>query len=1307
MRIRIAWGGGVERLWRGNVAVSRGKLSEPCPLGIEADEPGSMWLETSPLYYSSQPGAPLARIRPEAVEEEHLVIRQRSPRSHDEVDVLVTAPVEARLLIELRASDDQRAPQWIEIPLTELLDGFYERDLDDRGNRLLVRRTPGDTLRIAMHRRSLVFAPGEVFEFEVLPHLLPGEPGSKAEIKIELAAGRSTEALWHAEHGVLVGQPACIRQEIVLPAREGVYDVIITATPAAGLPWPQTVSSPLHWKKEPLARRKIQLVVLNPQQPALPSTAGSRMSTVVEIDPANPKWWERFAKLPHLRRPGRLWKGAVGPLGNGNARTIEHPLGQLVQLGPARETSDVAWEAYTLPIEEPGRPHVLEFDYPSDVPQTVGISIVEPNPSGAVFPIGLDSGVDLAEEVAGGDRRPHWLHHRVIFWPRTKAPMVLITNRRDRSAAVYGKIRVRVFEGEHLPRAFPLQGPQPARLLGAYLDRPLFPENFSASEAPTSLSDLGVDDWVTFYEGGTRLVEYLNYVGFNGLMISVLADGSTIYPSEILEPTPRYDTGVFFDTGQDPVRKDVLEMLFRLFDRQRLELIPALEFAAPLPELEAVLRRGGPEAVGIQWVGPQGLTWQQTHLPVRGMAPYYNVLHPRVQEAMLAVVRELVSGYGHHASFAGLAIHLSADGYAQLPGSEWGMDDATIARFEQDTGVRIPGTGPERFAERARFLAPPDPEQTEHARRWLQWRADQLNRFYRQIQAELKAVRPEGRLYLAGANMFGGKQLRRRLRPALPQTQDLTEVLLRLGIDLRHYAADDGPVLLRPEQIAPQWSLARQAVNLQVRQMLDQQLAAEKRAEPRSLHDLAVPGSLFFHKPQELRLGSFDEKSPFKPSYMWLATEAVPSGKQNRRRFVHSLARLDAQAMFDGGWQLPMGQEESLRKLVAAYRQLPAVRFQTLEDPPEGPSSQPVTVRYATCGDSTYVYVVNDAPFSTTARLQVSSPTGCRLEELSGVRQVPPLRRDADGSYWAVEMEPYDLVAVRLSAPGVRLSGLRVAWPSEVQAVLESRLAEVADRVAALGKPPVMEVLANPGFERPPTPDGRTPGWAASNQEGTSIGLDADHPRGGARCMRMASVGPVATLISEPFDPPATGRLTMSVWLRCSDVARQPPLQLALVGKLDGRDFFRYARVGLDNGAQPPVPQLRPGWQSIVVPAELPLEGLSRLQIRFDLLGPGEVWIDDVQLCELAFTKKERAELFKLIAPADWKLQRGEVGDCVGLLESYWPRFLLAHVPTAETPLKAKPQPASRPAPKEPRKPIRTTGLLERMKNLLPGLLRF
>ena len=113
------------------------------------------------------------------------------------------------------------------------------------------------------------------------------------------------------------------------------------------------------------------------------------------------------------------------------------------------------------------------------------------------------------------------------------------------------KVVTRTGEKLHTRWLIVSSGPQSAddenRLLAAYLDRPLIPENFSARESLDSGRSL--DDWRTFYQGGTRLVECLQHAGYNALMITVLADGSTIYPSEILQPTPRYDTGVFASGG--------------------------------------------------------------------------------------------------------------------------------------------------------------------------------------------------------------------------------------------------------------------------------------------------------------------------------------------------------------------------------------------------------------------------------------------------------------------------------------------------------------------------------------------------------------------------------------------------------------------------------------------------------------------------------------------------------------------------------------------------------------------------------------
>ena len=62
-------------------------------------------------------------------------------------------------------------------------------------------------------------------------------------------------------------------------------------------------------------------------------------------------------------------------------------------------------------------------------------------------------------------------------------------------------------------------------------------------------------------------------------------------------------------------------------------------------------------------------------------------------------------------------------------------------------------------------------------------------------------------------------------------------------------------------------------------------------------------------------------------------------------------------------------------------------------------------------------------------------------------------------------------------------------------------------------------------------------------------------------------------------------------------------------------------------------------------------------------MGAGEVWVDDVQVFSLAFNKSEMVELSKLITQAGRELQNGRIGDCMRLLDGYWPRFLEENVP--------------------------------------------
>jgi hypothetical protein len=1054
-------------------------------------------------------------------------------------------------------------------------------------------------------------------------------------------------------------------------------------------------------RKKVFAERHLQLVVLGNQP--IPASRDSEFTQLLEIDPANPRWHETLVKLPQFQqlslaksKKPLLTKLGKGPLGNGSMTPYRHELGELVQLKPNAESPDVSWEAYSLPITQPGRPHILEVDYPSNVPQTLGISILEPNAAGMLSPIGLDSGVDTTESVMT-NTPPRWLRHRLIFWPRTNAPMVLMTNGRDRSPAMYGKIRV-LTGGERLSRWTPSQDRTGQRLLAAYIDRPVFPANFSANQSLDAWSNRSLDDWSTFYEGGSRLIEYLRHQGYNGLMLAVLADGSSIYPSATFEPTPRYDTGMFFTSGQDPVRKDVAEMLFRMFDREEMQLVPTLEFASPLPELEAVRRMGGEEARSIEWIGADGMNWTSAWPTQRGLAPYYNVLHPRVQEAMLKVFQELVHRYAQHPSFAGVAVRLSADGYAQLPGPDWGLDDETMAHFGRDTQIQVPGAGPQRFAARAAFLA------QEPARRvWLDWRAAQLGAFYHRMAETLVSVRPRSKLYLAGVGMIGGTELEMELRPTLSQHLTLSEALLRIGFDAKHYHDErDHIVFLRPERMGSQENLGTRAIDLQVRQMLD---------IDRYFQGFSTPGSLFFHQPHEVHMESFDQKCPYKAVCPWLMAQSTPSGEQNRKRFIHSLATLDSQVMVDGGWLLSMGQEDAIHDLMATYRSLPATTFRVVNVEHDAESSQPVTFRFGTQGGRTYLYAVNDAPFATTARIHVEAGASCRIVEITGARKIAPLQADAgSGMYWEVQLEPYDLVGVQFSEPNVRLSEPHVTWSSAVDAALNTQISRLGARAAALRNPPPMDALPNLGFESSQQTDTPIPEWTIANQNGSTVQIDTTQKHSGVQSVKMTSMGGKACLVSRTFSAPATGRLAILVWLRVANASQQPPLMMALEANLHGREFDRYASIGLSSNPDQPAKPIMPEWTPFVLQIDdLPLEGLSALRVRFDLMGPGEVWIDDVQVYDLVFSEPELRELGKMIYLTGALLQKGQIGDCLNQLEGYWPRFLEEYVPLQVTPAPRGSTPdslANKPRPPEEKPPERT-GLMNRIKDMVPESLRF
>ena len=422
-----------------------------------------------------------------------LVVRQKSPRSYDGVDLTVAAPHDARLLVEFTTSG--AAPVKWEAPLGTLLAGPQSHKLDEQGNRLVAQRAPGDSLRVRTPRDSLIFAAGDTFSFTLEPHLLPVAAGTRLKLKVQLSPARGHRELWSMVQTIAAGEAVSIPVEVPLREPEGAYDLTITATTNPS--WTQAMRQPLARNKV-VAERKVQVLVMQPKAPAAAPRREPELAQVALIDPANPRWWEAtLAKLPAWFR-----RAPSGPWGNGAVQVVHHTLGDMAQLAPNGVKGEVSWEAYVLAAAQPGRPHIVEVEYPSDVAQTLGISLLEPDVTGAIMPFSLDSGVDVAEEIVA--ERPRLLRHRIVFWPRTANPILLMTNHRDRQPAQYGKIRL-LAGWEHLPPAPAPRGRQGQRTIAAYYDRPLFPENFSASRALDVESGFALDDWATFHESGLRL----------------------------------------------------------------------------------------------------------------------------------------------------------------------------------------------------------------------------------------------------------------------------------------------------------------------------------------------------------------------------------------------------------------------------------------------------------------------------------------------------------------------------------------------------------------------------------------------------------------------------------------------------------------------------------------------------------------------------------------------------------------------------------------------------------------------------------
>ena len=1121
MHLRIAWGGGESRQWVGKAQLDRGALSNVELLGAEADAVGTAWLDGTMLR-----------------------IGTLSPHKSDIVEITATAPSDALLLVEL-AAEAKATPVQAQVPLADLARRPYQLRLDDRGNTLEIALIPNPTLQItvkgdASQREALIFAPGQQLSFEMTLQLPAALHGTNVDIQTTLSPARRKDILWTDSQKLAVpvdGHPT-LDLNVPLQQPDGVYTVHVKVSRPSGY-FPNRF---LAGAAAPLAERSFEVVVLDPQ-PAAPAGA-ARWVSVLELDPTNPGFMDRMPSWTQFRRiPGLNLNH--GQLGSIRAGTVDLAMGRFIELPATAAGAEPHWQAYTLPLEAIGVPHLLEIDYPADEEQHFGLSIVEPNAVGVVEGVHRDAGV-YVEGLGRSETKQKQTHH-FLFWPRTQTPLLVVTNQHPKATAHFSQIRV-------LKRTGTLSAGSPApashdRLIAAYMRRPLTGETFGATkgvEVDAGGTPQSVDDGQTYYESAVRLADYLRYGGYNAAVISTPFDSRTNPPVAQLPITPIADAGRSLRGLRDV---NGLELTFRVFDRERLTFMPAIGFATPLPQLEALRRAGDPRVTGVEWVGPDGRTWLEANGTHGGLASYYNLLDPRVQQAMLDVVREFVTRYGNHTAFGGLAIQLSGDGYAQLPPLEWGMDDATIARFEQARGIALTATGPNRFAARYEVLS------SQYADEWRSWRAGQVAEFYGRLAAVVRG-NTDRRLLLTTEKVFDHPQIAPRIRPSLPVENRVAPMLVDLGLDRKLLENIPGVVFcptLYSESMTP---LCDRTIDLELNAAF-----VRWREQPNSV---AMPAAMLYHRPDQFQLASFKARSglTFKAGDEFqLICEPLAYSGTARRSYLQSLLEGNPSMLVDGGDLLQLGQDEMLRTTRAIIAGLP-----TLAKISEV-ANQPVFVRtYAETNQSTIV-VMNMSPWSVTAQVTLNVPQGAKLGPLaapdgnSDNAPIKTLLLAAGQQPWAVTLEPYELQAVRIAAPGAKAVAVRADLKEAAHAELKAHLAELSNR--DLSAQQEYRALANPSFE---PLGGALLGWRSANPAAT-VQLDATAPQDGKTCLYMSSAGPRVVVQSDEFPTPATGQLAMTVFARGQNIGPGVDLRLIFQSERDGKIYPRAASVqGGSNG---------------------------------------------------------------------------------------------------------------------------------------------
>jgi hypothetical protein len=1270
VRLRIEWGGGEERLWTGRIEVLTTPSSQS-PAGDNFINSKSVrhidW-----CLLSEHADEALGLHREGAA----LVIQNKQPRDGGGIDLRISDWQSKRLRIWLRPMD--AAPGETGVGIEGSVAAFLVdqslHQLDGSGNRLTVGAVAGDLLRMRFTPPVSSNAKWQVEQMarvDVHP-LLPTRAAGYGSVELRLALKniRTGEELQTQSQPLVPFDSATPAEGIVLeewqpvvfecgvPSVPGVYQLQLDAIEQGSLRWSRTLAS---------ATKEF---VVSSNSMLLSTEDEESWQLIYELDPGSPRLHERLRRLPgqaaasmaSMRRislpampmpslgdaadripslslpkvpmPGlpkvpsvdSLMPRFSGLLSTGHSTVEPHQLGAMLRLPPVSASGVPTWEGIVITDAVPGRPHAVEVAYPSDQHVAVGLSVLEQDSGATHISVRHDGGFEVPRPPAGSSavlRR-----HRFVFWPRTQSPLLVISNSSRHQTATVG--RVTVYRG-------PVKMSDSALPVSGYGERRIFapvPREASAAQAGGE-KDVGQPaGWVHWYDELWQTAERLKSQQVTGLAVDVYAGGASLWQSDLTAGGPRWEGGAGDPSFDEENR---LALLCRVSEQAGMGLVPTLRFDGIHPQIESLLGQDDCKP-GLLCLGRDGQVRDASETLV---GRHYNILDPRVQAAVLDVVAELVERLRGSGVVDGIALELSAKGWLHLPGVAWGLDDTTFMRFVQETGqgkTVLQDSGPNRFVTRAAAV------EGELRSAWLAWRAEQIAILHQGV-ARIVAAEGDWNYYIMPTTLMFTGSVAERLRPVVAGQPHDQAVLYELGLDPASLTRPKNAVFVAPRLHTATEDDIDAATIATVNQSASMS-AWERRASRRGLVLLEQPKQVDISA--IIQHGPFDASEFLAPSVM----HAVSGGPKRQESLLLGLATADAEVVFDQSlrWAELTVSDTAIRK---AFLSFPVRDLQSVEGvPPDFP------VRFVQGNDAAWLLVGNSSRMA--ARVDVSLNTAA-----TGVDVITEQTLSTVNNQFEIEVMPWSLRVIRLDRSEEDTRPLAGAVHFEEDAVrsIEESVADLRQRQAVLETPPQIPVLDNPGFDLPGLGNGVT-GWEIIEAAGGQLELiEAPSPKAGDseknQAVRMTSVGSLATVRSNPFQPPETGRLSVAVWLRLPPSVPQPPLRIAVEGVDSGEQYYRFAPVGAAAGGRP----LQEGWNRFVLQVtDLPSDPNESLRLRFDMLGPGVVEIDELEVYDLVFNQEQQNELHGVLNEMESELADGSTARVLSRLEGYWPRFLQAAV---------------------------------------------